>query len=58
MLEDPAGNGIDFSEKLVDILNFGALNLALGIGYRCGLFEALDTFEVHRTAAAIAKRRG
>lgn len=31
-----------FSEKMVDILNYGSLNLAMGIGYRAGLFDAMD----------------
>ena len=31
-----------FSEKMVDILNYGALNLAMGIGYRAGLFDVMD----------------
>ena len=32
-----------FSEKMVDILNYGSLNLAMGIGYRVGLFDVMDT---------------
>lgn len=31
-----------FSEKMVDILNYGSLNLAMGLGYRAGLFEIMD----------------
>lgn len=31
-----------FEEKMVDILNYGALNLAMGLGYRAGLFDVLD----------------
>lgn len=31
-----------FQEKMVDILNYGSLNLAMGIGYRTGLFDFLD----------------
>jgi len=31
-----------FSEKMVDILNYGSLNLAMGIGYRMGLFDVMD----------------
>ncbi len=31
-----------FSEKMVDILNYGALNLAMGMGYRVGLFDVMD----------------
>lgn len=32
----------DFSDRLVRILNHGALNLALGIGYGHGIFDVLD----------------
>ena len=31
-----------FSQKMTDILNYGALNLAMAIGYRTGLFDAMD----------------
>jgi ubiquinone/menaquinone biosynthesis C-methylase UbiE len=31
-----------FADKMVDILNYGALNLAVGLGYRTGLFDILD----------------
>lgn len=47
-----------FSEKMTDILNMGALNLAMGIGYRVGLFEAMDGFESPRPVAAIAAEAG
>lgn len=32
----------DFSDRLVTILNHGALNLALGIGYSNGIFDTMD----------------
>ena len=47
-----------FSEKMVDILNKGALNLALGIGYRSGLFEAMDGLPEPASATDIARRAG
>lgn len=47
-----------FSEKLVTILNMGALNLAMGIGYRIGLFDAMDTFESPQKASVIAGKAG
>ncbi|MBW2593211.1 MAG: class I SAM-dependent methyltransferase [Deltaproteobacteria bacterium] len=47
-----------FSEKLTAILNMGAMNLAMGIGYRVGLFEVMDGFDSPRPAAAIAARAG
>ena len=32
-----------FQDKMVDVLNWGALNLAMGLGYRAGLFDIMDT---------------
>lgn len=32
----------EFSTRMVDILNYGALNVAIGLGAKTGLFEALD----------------
>jgi SAM-dependent methyltransferase len=34
-----------FQDKMVDILNSGALNLAMGLGYRAGLFDVMDAFK-------------
>jgi len=31
-----------FQERMVDVLNCGALNLAMGLGYRAGLFDIMD----------------
>lgn len=45
-----------FSKKLIDILNQGALNLAMGIGYRLGLFDAMDEFEIPVSSSAIAEK--
>ncbi len=45
-----------FSEKMMEILNFSALNLALAIGYRTGLFDILDTFDTPRSLKAIADK--
>jgi len=47
-----------FSKKMTDILNFGALNLAMSIGYRTGLFDVLDTFESPEPLATIAEKAG
>jgi ubiquinone/menaquinone biosynthesis C-methylase UbiE len=47
-----------FSKKMTDILNFGALNLAMAIGYRTGLFDVLDTFESPEPLATIAEKAG
>ena len=48
----------DFSRKLTDILNYGALNLAMGIGYRARLFDIMDTLETPKPASAIAEKAG
>lgn len=32
----------DFSDKLVQILNYGSLNLGLGIGYALEIFDVMD----------------
>ncbi|MBI9083999.1 MAG: methyltransferase domain-containing protein [Desulfobacterales bacterium] len=47
-----------FTTKMIDILNKGALNLAVGIGYHSGLFEAMDTLREPATATAIAEHAG
>lgn len=44
-----------FSKKMGDILNYGALNLAMGIGYEAGLFEALSRVDGPASCAAIAE---
>ncbi|MGD9331018.1 MAG: class I SAM-dependent methyltransferase [Desulfobacterales bacterium] len=47
-----------FARRLTDILNSGALNLAMGIGYRVRLFDVMDAMTAPATAAAIAGRAG
>ena len=49
---------IEFSKKMTDILNFGALNLAMAIGYRTGLFDVMDTFDSPAPLATIAEKTG
>jgi hypothetical protein len=44
----------DFSSRMVDILNHGALNVAIGLGYKVGLFEALDKADEPMTAKKLA----
>ena len=46
-----------FEEKLVDILNAGALNLMLSVGHRTGLFDAMAGM-APTTSAEIAKKAG
>jgi ubiquinone/menaquinone biosynthesis C-methylase UbiE len=48
----------NFSKKMTEILNYGALNLAMGIGYRTGLFDVMDGFDSPRTVSAIAEKAG
>ncbi len=47
-----------FSQKMIDILNYGALNLAMGIGYRTGLFDVMDTFDAPEPVSVIAEKSG
>jgi ubiquinone/menaquinone biosynthesis C-methylase UbiE len=43
---------------MVDILNYGALNLAMGVGYRTGLFDVMDAMDHPCPAAQIARETG
>ena len=43
-----------FAERMTTILNHGALNLAMGIGYRTGLFDAMASLGRPSTAGEIA----
>ncbi len=45
-----------FADKITDILNYSALNLAMAIGYRTGLFDVMDTFETPQMLTAIADK--
>ncbi len=47
-----------FGRKMTDILNYGALNLAMGIGYKTGLFDAMDGFDEPETAERFAEAAG
>ena len=44
----------DFSKRMTDILNYGALNLAMAIGYETRLFDTMDEMAEPATAAQIA----
>jgi ubiquinone/menaquinone biosynthesis C-methylase UbiE len=48
----------NFLKKMTDLLNNGALNLALAIGYRTGLFDVLDGLDSPKTVSAIAEKAG
>ena len=45
----------DFANKMTDILNHGALNLAMGIGYVTGLFDILDAMDGPASLGEIAR---
>jgi len=47
-----------FGRRMADILNCGALNLAMAVGYRTGLFEAMASLATPRSAEAIAEKAG
>jgi len=49
---------IAFSDRLTAILNQGALNLAMAVGYRTRLFDVMDEIEAPETAPAIATKAG
>jgi ubiquinone/menaquinone biosynthesis C-methylase UbiE len=43
---------------MIEILNYGAINLAMAIGYRTGLLDVMDAFERPQTIEAISDRAG
>ena len=49
---------VSFSQKMIDILNYGAINLAMAIGYRTGLFDVMDAFESPQNIDTISDRAG
>ena len=53
-----SGSVEEFSDKMSTILNHGALNLAMGIGYRLKLFDIMDSFERPRTSEDVAHKAG
>ena len=54
MTEQSTGTVKAFPEVMTQILNAGALNLALAIGYRIGLFDSLDRFDTPRSLQEIS----
>ena len=50
--------GKAFSGKMAEILNYGALNLAMAIGYKTRLFDVMDEMGLPRAASAIAEKAG
>ena len=47
-----------FGQKMTDILNCSAINLAMAIGYRTGLFEVMASFSIPQTVEAISLQAG
>ncbi|MBL0712121.1 MAG: class I SAM-dependent methyltransferase [Desulfosarcina sp.] len=47
-----------FAAKMTDVLNYGALNLAMGLGYRLGLVDRLDDLEDPAPLNVIADQGG
>ena len=43
---------------MIDILNYGAINLAMAIGYRTGLFDIMDEFDSPQTIDKISQAAG
>lgn len=58
MKAKPGAHPQPFSQTMVDVLNFGAVNLAMAIGYRTGLFDVLDTFDSPSAVERIAEKSG
>ena len=58
MTNHSAQNQKPFAEKMTAILNYSALNLAMAIGYRTGLFDVMDTFDIPQTLPVIADKSG
>ena len=58
MAAQPDAAAQDFSRRMVDILNGGALNLAMAIGYRTGLFDVMDRLDGPQPHTAIAAAAG
>jgi ubiquinone/menaquinone biosynthesis C-methylase UbiE len=47
---------MDFLAKMKKILNHGALNLSMALGYRTGLFDVMDAFEGPKPLTQIAEK--
>ena len=48
----------NFAQKMTDILNYGALNLAMGIGYKNHIFDVLEDLNKPATVEEIAAASG
>ncbi len=48
----------DFSQRLTDILNHGALNLGLALGYQLKIFDAMADLDRPVTSRYLAQKPG
>ncbi len=48
----------DFEQKLVDILNYGSLNLAIGIGYKHQIFDVMEDLAKPASVSDLAEATG
>jgi ubiquinone/menaquinone biosynthesis C-methylase UbiE len=48
----------DFEAKMIDILNYGALNLAIGIGYTHKIFDIMESLDKPLTAKELSEESG
>lgn len=58
MCDSDSADQADFEQRMIEILNGGALNLALAIGQRTGLLEALASSRNFQTVEVIAAEAG
>jgi len=58
MTTDSADKRAAFAGRMTDILNLSALGTAMCLGYRAGLFEALDRLAAPATCAGVARAAG
>lgn len=58
MPTDPEAKRAAFAARMAEILNLSALNAAMSLGYRAGLFEAMDALARPRPCPDIAAAAG
>ncbi len=58
MSETSAEKQDAFTQKMIGILNGGALNLAVAIGYRTGLFDIMERFDTPQTISVLSEHSG
>jgi ubiquinone/menaquinone biosynthesis C-methylase UbiE len=56
--DDRAARRDAFGKKMIDILNGGAVNAAMAIGYRTGLFDAMDSMDEAAPLMNITQKAG